>query len=182
MTAYAGIFDTEEQARTAFKELVDNQITADAVLLLDPAGGPKLDKTMEFAQEGEYLLGLESRVRTGLQDGKFAVLVKSPMGWGTRTLSILQRCGADSVLTGSTGDGETVSEFLGIPLLLGVNSQTKLITERETPLSSTLGLPLLANPKSPRNSSMGLPLLISSGTPLSSMLGLPLLTKGRTGR
>ncbi len=177
MTAYAGTFETEEKARAAVQNLVDNPVSSEPVLLL--VQGASIEETMKTARGYDYLPGIEARVMAAVEAGRSVVLVKAPYGWATRTVSALQTAGAESVLNGESEPPTTVFEYLGLPAVYAYESATQLITEDTTPLSSFFGLPLLSERKHPFNRSLGLPLLTSSETPLSSLFRIPLLSRGR---
>lgn len=194
MASAVRIYETEQQAKSAIAQLVENDFSEELILLLTPMqGSPEM--LVKAAVSDGKLPGDHGKVAiNALQAGRSLVSVDLLFNYGQLALNILDSFNpvdSDRLPEQFIHNPAPFSDFFGFPVLSHRPSSTRLVpagsslvfrsflglkplSKRGTPLSSMLGLPLLSS--KPRNSRFGMPLISRNPTPLSSMLGLKLLT------
>lgn len=178
MIAYAGFFDDAGKARSVVGKLGEAGFGEQDVLLIEPASGDDLKKTLSSAKNREFLTATtEARAKAGLEKGRTVVVAKAGLGAGKRVTDILEEAGADMIPPNEDTVGQTkfFSDFIGFPLISEKRSEPDKEFKPGKPITEGF-FGLITRPEHPRTTSFGMPLQ-SKPHPFSRMFGMPLLTK-----
>ncbi|MBB4212195.1 hypothetical protein EV659_109148 [Rhodothalassium salexigens DSM 2132] len=174
-TAKVRMYRTESEAQTAVTNLKQAGFT-DVKHFAGPKLSGKEEKTVHEAIEDGFLPNARPLLfQQMLEQGRSLVGVRALFGQAAKVAKILDAAGpVDTELlpTGANPDPTPLSTFLGMPVLWHYKTRTE-VTDK--PISSMLGLPLLAPRKPGWDKSFGMPVLTDKKTPLSSALGMNML-------
>lgn len=192
MIAYAGMFESGQQAQAAIQKLQERGFRADEVLLMAPASGQDLEVLLKTARSGEFITSDNTRaVSKVLSEGRWVVTVKAPLGRGRAATDALEGSGAlpstDLAPASVTSRPPRLfSEVIGMPLLTSGKSSTTLLTGKSnttlmsgksnTTLMSGKSMTTLIDKPAPFSSSFGLPVLSTPNRPWNTSFGFPLLS------
>jgi len=115
MVAYAGIFDTEEKAQTAFKTLSEKGLSEENLLSLESTAD--LHEAMKSRRKDDFLSGIEERINDARAEGRTIVIVRPPLGMGDRAVGLLESAGAEKILEADVKKTRFFSQVFGLPLI-----------------------------------------------------------------
>ena len=174
MATAVRMYESEQQAEDAAAKLAAIGIGDNFTVLLKPAFGTEESSVKAAIADGK-LPGSQVNVATkALRNGRSVLSVALPYGMGQRVEDILESCkpvDTDALVDVLPSNPSPLSDFLGIPTLIGGRSGTRLL---DGPREKSLGFRLLTRNGRPmfgglkqfrKNSSLGFKLLTSGGRP-----------------
>lgn len=163
MVAYAGFFDDAGKAHQVRETLRGRNYSEKEVLLIEPAAGDDLKKTLSSAKNRDILTSTQAdRARAGVEQGKTFLLVKARLGDGTMVQSLFAD-GGEEVRPYTASIGHVFfSDIIGLPILAETYRRSSGPPTANKPLTGYI-IPCVISRRGARSASMGLPLL---GKPL----------------